>query len=182
MKIIDQASRHVTPVRRVRFQLTPREAIQRRGYCTGPVDGGPAPGEVGLDCKAACCTCGRRVRITVRGRYTHHKPRQAAVTAKHHKPRQAAVTAPSIDELKDQLRQVAEELRRRHGERAAVIIAIGLPNGAHDRFAAYATGPCLMERGLLHWAMPNLVQQMDAHVTEASGGADSKRHVVKDKS
>lgn len=57
----------------VRFRLTPREEIERRGYCTGPVDGGPAPGEVGLDYKAACCTCGRRVRITVRGRYTHHK-------------------------------------------------------------------------------------------------------------
>lgn len=56
-----------------RFQLTPREAIQHRGYCTGPVDGGPAPGEVGLDYKATCCTCGRRVRITVRGRYAHHK-------------------------------------------------------------------------------------------------------------
>jgi hypothetical protein len=53
--------------------LTPREAIQHRGYCTGPVDGGPAPGEVGPDYKAACCTCGRRVRITARGRYAHHK-------------------------------------------------------------------------------------------------------------
>jgi hypothetical protein len=57
----------------VRFQLTPREAIQHRGYCTGPVDGGPAPGQIGPDYKAACCTCGRRVRITVRGRYAHHK-------------------------------------------------------------------------------------------------------------
>ena len=73
---------------------------------------------------------------------------------------------PSIDELKDQLRQVAEGFRQLYGERSAVIIAIGLPNGTHDRFAAYATGPCLMERGLLHWAVPSLVQQMDAHVTE----------------
>ena len=56
-----------------RSWLTPREAIQYRGYCTGPVDGGPAPGEVGPDYKAACCTCGRRVRITTRGRYAHHK-------------------------------------------------------------------------------------------------------------
>lgn len=56
-----------------RFQLTPREKISRRGYCTGPIDGGPAPGEVGLDYKAACCTCGKRVRVTVRGRYAHHK-------------------------------------------------------------------------------------------------------------
>lgn len=56
-----------------RFKLTPRESITRRGYCTGPVDGGPAPGEVGLDYKAPCCTCGRRVSITVRGRYAHHK-------------------------------------------------------------------------------------------------------------
>ncbi len=65
---------------RIRFQLTPREAIQHRGYCTGPVDGGPAPGEVGLDYKAACCTCGRRVSITVRGRYAHHK---ASVESQH---------------------------------------------------------------------------------------------------
>lgn len=56
-----------------RFRLTPRETIERRGYCTGPVDGGPAPGEVGLDYKAACCTCGRRVKVTVRGRYAHHR-------------------------------------------------------------------------------------------------------------
>jgi hypothetical protein len=57
----------------VRYGFTPREAIERRGYCTGPVDGAPAPGQVGLDYKAACGTCGRRVRITVRGRYAHHK-------------------------------------------------------------------------------------------------------------
>jgi hypothetical protein len=52
---------------------TPREAIQIRGYCTGPVDGGPAPGDVGLDYRAACCTCGRRVAITSRGLYAHHR-------------------------------------------------------------------------------------------------------------
>lgn len=52
--------------------LTPREAILRRGYCTGPVDGAPAPGEVGLDYRAPCCTCSRRVSVTVRGRYAHH--------------------------------------------------------------------------------------------------------------
>lgn len=52
---------------------TPREALESRGYCTGPVDGGPAPGEVGLDYKAACCTCGRRVAVTARGKYAHHK-------------------------------------------------------------------------------------------------------------
>lgn len=58
---------------RVPFRFTPREAIVRRGYCTGPIDGGPRPGEVGLDYKAPCCTCGRRVGVTVRGRYAHHK-------------------------------------------------------------------------------------------------------------
>jgi hypothetical protein len=57
----------------IRGWLTPREAIQHRGYCTGPVDGGPAPGEVGPDYKAACCTCHRRIRVTVRGRYAHHR-------------------------------------------------------------------------------------------------------------
>lgn len=59
--------------RSTHFQLTPREKLVRRGYCTGPVDGGPAVGAVGLDYKAACCTCGKRVRITVRGLYAHHK-------------------------------------------------------------------------------------------------------------
>ena len=81
---------------------------------------------------------------------------------------------PTIDELKDQLRQVAEGLRQLHGERSAVIIAIGLPNGSHDRFAAYTTGPCLMERGLLHWAVPNFVQQMDKHITETSTAEGKK--------
>lgn len=64
----------------IRNWLTPREAIQYRGYCTGPVDGGPAPGDVGLDYRATCCTCGRRVRVTARGRYAHHK---ASVESQH---------------------------------------------------------------------------------------------------
>lgn len=55
------------------FDETPRERAQRLGRCTGPHDGAPAPGEVGLDKRAPCCTCGRRVIITIRGRYAHHK-------------------------------------------------------------------------------------------------------------
>ncbi len=55
------------------FSETPRERTQRLGRCTGPHDGGPAPGDVGLDYKAPCRTCGRRVAITLRGRYAHHK-------------------------------------------------------------------------------------------------------------
>jgi len=58
---------------RARFGLTPREALVHRGYCTGSEDGVPVPGDVGLDLKAACCTCKRRVRVTARGRYAHHK-------------------------------------------------------------------------------------------------------------
>lgn len=58
---------------RVRVGLTPREALEHRGYCTGPEDGGAAPGAVGLDYRAACCTCGRRVSVTARGRYAHHR-------------------------------------------------------------------------------------------------------------
>lgn len=54
--------------------LTRRERILMRGYCTGPADGGPAPGQVGLDLRATCPTCGRRVSVTVRGRYAHHRP------------------------------------------------------------------------------------------------------------
>jgi len=56
-----------------RLTFTPRERIRMRGYCTGPVDGAPAPGEVGADYRAHCRTCGKRVAITVRGRYAHHK-------------------------------------------------------------------------------------------------------------
>jgi len=59
--------------------FTPRERIKMRGYCTGPVDGAPAPGSVTLALTARCPTCGRYVRITVRGKYAHHKP--AAVDA-----------------------------------------------------------------------------------------------------
>jgi hypothetical protein len=81
-------------------------------------------------------------------------------------PDQREAPPPTLEELKAQLYQVAQGLKKLYGNRTAVIIALGLPNGAHDRFAAYTTGPCLMERGLLHWAVPNLVQQMDAHVTE----------------
>jgi hypothetical protein len=55
------------------FVETPRERTQRLGRCTGPHDGAPAPGQVGLDYKAPCQTCGKRVTITVRGLYTHHK-------------------------------------------------------------------------------------------------------------
>jgi hypothetical protein len=80
---------------------------------------------------------------------------------------------PTLEELKGQLYRVAQGLRALHGERSAVIIAIGVPNGAHDRFAAYTTGPCLMERGLLHWAESDLTRQMDAHVTEPSN--DTKK-------
>jgi hypothetical protein len=67
----------VQPMKRRRTALeirdAKRERITQRGYCTGPVDGAPAPGEVGLDYKAKCRTCGRRVAITVRGLYSHHK-------------------------------------------------------------------------------------------------------------
>jgi hypothetical protein len=62
----------------VAFVETPRERTQRLGRCTGPHDGAPAPGEVGLDYKGACCMCGRRVAVTVRGRYAHHKRATAA--------------------------------------------------------------------------------------------------------
>lgn len=54
--------------------FTPRERIQMRGYCTGPIDGAPAPGAVTLALTAKCPTCGRYVRVTVRGRYAHHRP------------------------------------------------------------------------------------------------------------
>lgn len=91
-------------------------------------------------------------------------------------PAQAVTAArpATLEELKRQLYQVAQGLRALHGDRSAVIIAIGVPNGAHDRFASYTTGPCLMERGLLHWAKQSLEQQMDAHVVETPGESTTK--------
>lgn len=46
----------------------------RSGYCMGPLDGRPPPGSVGVDDRAACCTCGKRVKVTVRCLYANHKP------------------------------------------------------------------------------------------------------------
>lgn len=50
-----------------------RDRTRMRGYCTGPYDGAPAPGDVGLDYKAPCCACRARVSVTASGRYAHHK-------------------------------------------------------------------------------------------------------------
>lgn len=43
-----------------------------RGWCPGPFLGGPSIGAVGSD-KRANCRCGRRVAVTVRGLYAHHR-------------------------------------------------------------------------------------------------------------
>lgn len=64
---------------RLPFVETPRERSRRLGRCTGPHDGGPVPGEVGLDYRAPCRTCGKRVAITVRGLYAHHRPEPAKI-------------------------------------------------------------------------------------------------------
>lgn len=58
--------------------LSPRERLRLRGFCTGPEDGAPAPGQVDVNRRAVCCTCQREVAVTVRGRYAHHKPRNTA--------------------------------------------------------------------------------------------------------
>ncbi len=55
------------------MKLTRREHTKARGFCTGPHDGAPAPGQFGLDGSAECCTCGRRVSVTKLGKYVHHK-------------------------------------------------------------------------------------------------------------
>lgn len=58
------------------MKMTLRERTELRGYCTGPIDRVPAAGEVGLDYCAKCSACGKRVRITKRGRFSHHKVRR----------------------------------------------------------------------------------------------------------
>lgn len=40
--------------------------------CTGPDRACPPPGTVGLDIRAECPKCGRRVGVTARGRYARH--------------------------------------------------------------------------------------------------------------
>lgn len=82
----------------------------------------------------------------------------------------AAPMVPTVRELQLAIAALATTLRMHYGERSAVIIAIGIPNGSHDRFAAYCTGPCLTKRGLLHWAVPAIVKQMDEHITEVGDG------------
>ena len=48
--------------------------LRHRGRCTGPVTHCPAIGSVGADYSADCPTCSKRVRVTKRGRFAHHKP------------------------------------------------------------------------------------------------------------
>lgn len=65
-----------------RFVLTARERAETRGNCVGSAARVPAPGEVGLDLRAACAVCGKRVRVTARGRYAVHKPATSTTRAK----------------------------------------------------------------------------------------------------
>jgi hypothetical protein len=54
--------------------MTASERLKARGYCTGPAESVPAPGEVDGDIKANCHRCGKRVTVTFRGLFVHHKP------------------------------------------------------------------------------------------------------------
>lgn len=57
-----------------RLALTPAERAKARGFCLGGT-GFLAPiGSVGADYRSDCTTCGRRVSVTARGRFAHHKP------------------------------------------------------------------------------------------------------------
>jgi hypothetical protein len=50
-----------------------RARLRARGFCTGSVDSVPVPGDVDAGKRAACALCGKRVAVTVRGLYSHHK-------------------------------------------------------------------------------------------------------------
>lgn len=50
-----------------------RDTTAPRSSCTGPTDGSPAPDEIDDKRRAACCTCGQRVKITPQGDYAAHK-------------------------------------------------------------------------------------------------------------
>lgn len=58
----------------MRFQESKRERVIARGFCLGPLDGLPPIGSVGADLKADCTKCGKRVRVTVRGKFANHRP------------------------------------------------------------------------------------------------------------
>jgi hypothetical protein len=53
-----------------------KQNLKLRGYCTGPEESEPGPGEVGAGPSyyAHCRKCGKRVSVTKCGRYAHHKP------------------------------------------------------------------------------------------------------------
>lgn len=82
---------------------------------------------------------------------------------------------PTVQELKNELTAIARVLRADHGERASVIIMIGVPNGAHDRFAATIAGPCLMTRGLLVWGERSVTAQIDAGDTSIAVAPEAAR-------
>ena len=73
---------------------------------------------------------------------------------------------PTLEELKSTIVALAALLKEKYGERAAVLIAVGIPrDGVHDRYASFVTGPCLAERGLLGWATESWMEQIRAHQT-----------------
>jgi hypothetical protein len=47
--------------------------MRHTGRCKGPYVDLPPIGSVGPDLKANCTMCGKRVRVTVRGLFSHHK-------------------------------------------------------------------------------------------------------------
>jgi hypothetical protein len=61
--------------------FTQRERTIAYGRCLGPEDHVPAIGAVGLDKKADCPVCGKRVAVTVRGRFAHHWPAKETTQA-----------------------------------------------------------------------------------------------------
>ena len=63
----------VKPRKPTRFEYTARESCVVHGRCTGPVESVPVPGSVDAGLRAACPKCGKRVRVTVGGRFAHHK-------------------------------------------------------------------------------------------------------------
>jgi len=45
----------------------------RRGACDASWTAAPLPGDAGLDLRPICPKCGKRVTVTVRGRFANHK-------------------------------------------------------------------------------------------------------------
>jgi hypothetical protein len=73
-----------------------------RYACEAPERLAPPPGAVGLDKRATCPKCGRRVAVTARGRYARHRrPEDPSVIRFQKLLAKNEAAKPFLDKLKE---------------------------------------------------------------------------------